>query len=701
MPNSESTAPPTVLLVAGFAFAYYVAEWVGLRFYFEPNLIATLWPASGLFLAVLLIAPTRLWPVLVLTTVIVDLLRTSFGVGPQGTPSAVVAVSNAAEALAGAALVRGAVGGIPSMIRPRDVGFLVFGAGLLATALGALLGALTVAWEQPVSAFGNLWRVWWFSDALGVLAVTPFLLAWHAAWSEAKPWPSASRQVECAVLFGGLALALVFVFGAEPGPAGGVFDFPYVVVPFALWAALRFESRAVTTAALITAFSCVYFADQGRGPFIIEGQSVELTVLELQAFLVVNTLMPLVVSTLSSGERLAVDALRESENKFRSLVETTPDWVWEVDRRGRFSYSSPRVRDLLGYAPEEVVGQSMAALMNEADAAQFRDNLPERMNSPARFQNVERTQGHRDGHEVITESNASPYFGTDGELVGYRGIDRDIAKRKRAEAELELQRRELVEADKLISLGTLVSGVAHEINNPNHFIMLNLPILQRVWADATPLLDRHAEGDPDFRLANLPYAEAREEIPELLEEILGGADRIRGIVSELRDYSRRAEPGVTGPVDVNEVVRAGLTLLSNPIKKGTRHFSAELGEGLPPALGNDRRLEQVVINLILNALQSLSDPEGKVTVRTAVDAARGDLVIEVDDEGCGIEPDALAHIRDPFYTTKRDQGGTGLGLAVSSRIVEEHGGRLDYESEPGVGTIARLRVPAFTEGGGV
>jgi polar amino acid transport system substrate-binding protein len=150
-------------------------------------------------------------------------------------------------------------------------------------------------------------------------------------------------------------------------------------------------------------------------------------------------------------------------------------------------------------------------------------------------------------------------------------------------------------------------------------------------------------------------------------------------------------------VDVNQVVRGALKLLANPIAKATRHFEVEYREDLPEALGSVRRLEQVVINLVLNALQALPDPECGVSVSTRFEPTGRWLVIEVADAGRGIAPDALDHIRDPFYTTRRESGGTGLGLAVSSRIVEEHRGRLEFESEVGVGTTVRLSVPAYAE----
>jgi PAS domain S-box-containing protein len=636
-----------VLRVAGGAAAYGVvylaAEWLGIGFYFEPGHIGTFWPASGVFLAALLLTPPRVWPAIVLATLVAVVAREASGLGPQSTPSWLSALANTFEALVGAAIVRSVLHAErPELSRMRVVLALVFGAALFATALGAALGAAILVLENPTLDFVSIWQVWWFGDALGVLAVTPAALAWLGAGKPRVAPPA--HAFEGAILGGGLLVSAALVFGADPGPADSVLDFPYVVVPFLFWAAWRFDARAVSTAALVTTFIAVACTGAGLGPFVADDHSSGEQVMALQAFLVVNAMA-----------------------------------------------------DLLGYEPEEMLGRSVRDTLAPEERERMREELGHRMAEPAPVARTTLVQLRKDGGEVITETNAAPVRDADGEVVGYRGIDRDVTARVRAEEEASLQRRQLMEADKMVALGTLVSGVAHEVNNPNHFIMLNIPVLQRAWEDARPVLERHAELDADFRLANIPFAEMRQEIPDLLGEILAGTDRIKAIISELRDYSRPEVTTSMDPVDVNAVVRGALKLLANPIAKSTRHFEVEYGEDLPLALGSVRRLEQVVINLVLNALQALPDPDRRVSIRTRFEPTGPWLVIEVADAGRGIPPDALDHIRDPFYTTRRDSGGTGLGLAVSSRIVEEHRGRLDFESEVGVGTTARLSVPVGTE----
>jgi polar amino acid transport system substrate-binding protein len=146
-------------------------------------------------------------------------------------------------------------------------------------------------------------------------------------------------------------------------------------------------------------------------------------------------------------------------------------------------------------------------------------------------------------------------------------------------------------------------------------------------------------------------------------------------------------------VDLNAVLRSAISLLSNMINKSTSHFSVNYGDNLPKLRGNSHRLEQVIINLIQNACQALPDTRRGISLSTSYDEKTPSIVVRVQDEGVGIPPDVLPHITDPFFTTRSNSGGIGLGLSISSRIVKEHGGTMAFSSEPGKGTTAEITVP--------
>ncbi|RDE22468.1 histidine kinase [Motiliproteus coralliicola] len=272
-----------------------------------------------------------------------------------------------------------------------------------------------------------------------------------------------------------------------------------------------------------------------------------------------------------------------------------------------------------------------------------------------------------------------------------RTLSRQVARRTE---ELKLQQQQLIQADKMTSLGILVSGVAHEINNPSSLLLLNLPVMKEVHQDLEEILEAHYQANGDFDLGGLRYSRMRDEIPAMLDDMLTGTQRIRRIVDDLRDFARQGTPDLNESVDLNEVVATAIRLVDNTIRNSTNHFSVSYGQKLPRFRGNAQRIEQVVINLIVNACQALESPEKGITLKTRYRPEKQQLRLEVIDQGCGIEPDQLSRLSDPFYTTKREQGGTGLGLSVSSSIINDHGGTLVFDSEPDQGTSAILYLPA-------
>jgi len=281
--------------------------------------------------------------------------------------------------------------------------------------------------------------------------------------------------------------------------------------------------------------------------------------------------------------------------------------------------------------------------------------------------------------------------------VYFDGIMEDITERKHIAAEKALQQQQLMQADKMITLGILVSGVAHEINNPNQFIASNVSPLQKSFADALPILDRYYQEHGEFLLGGGKYSRRREQIAQMFANIKTGSQRIKGIVDELRDYAREHPTDINETIHINSVLQSALALLANLLKKSTHKFTVSYGENIPGFKGDYQRIEQVLINLIQNACQALPDQESSLSVVSYFDGDRQEIVVEITDSGVGIAPEDLKHLKDPFFTTKRSQGGTGLGLSISGAIVDKHQGRLEFESDLGKGTCARLSLPALRE----
>ncbi len=303
----------------------------------------------------------------------------------------------------------------------------------------------------------------------------------------------------------------------------------------------------------------------------------------------------------------------------------------------------------------------------------------------------------KDGTPLWIAVTATVIHGDDQAPAFFDGIMEDITERKQIEAEKQMRQQQLMQADKMITLGILVSGVAHEINNPNQFIVSNLAPLKRCVTDALPILERYYEDHGDFMMGGRRYSHRKKQIPDMFANIAKGSARIKNIVAELRDYARERRTDTSEIIHINSVVQSALALLANLIKKSTQHFKTQYGAAIPPLKGDYQRIEQVLINLIQNGCQALDNTEGTLSVTTYYDTALQQICVEISDTGIGISPKDLKHILDPFFTRKRNQGGTGLGLSISSAIVEKHQGRLKFESRLGKGTTVALSLPAHLE----
>lgn len=271
-------------------------------------------------------------------------------------------------------------------------------------------------------------------------------------------------------------------------------------------------------------------------------------------------------------------------------------------------------------------------------------------------------------------------------------LKRKVTERTR---ELEERQQQLIQADKLASLGILTSGVAHEINTPNGIILMNLPVLTEAWEDAAMILDSHYAAHGDFPFGGLSYNRLRREIPAMLDDMTDGAKRIRQIVNDLKAYARKEEPASAVEVDLNEVIGNAVRLADVSLRKATARSKTMYSADLPLILGNPQRLTQVALNLIVNACQALGPADKAIEISTRYDAPSGRALLTVRDEGTGILPEHLPRLTDPFFTTKRESGGTGLGLSVSLSIVREHGGEMTFESTLGHGTTVVVALPTL------
>jgi signal transduction histidine kinase len=249
----------------------------------------------------------------------------------------------------------------------------------------------------------------------------------------------------------------------------------------------------------------------------------------------------------------------------------------------------------------------------------------------------------------------------------------------------------------MASLGTLVAGAAHELNNPSYSIQLNAEYFSRLWKEIAPLLDQYALTDKDFEITGLPYEESKKEVEKLIKGLLEGSNRIKTIIDKLANFSRIKDTISNQAVDINKVIRSALDSLHDQIEKATKYFSIELGEGIPHCYGSFERLAEVFINLIRNAYQALPDETHGISISTAYDKENRQIAVKIKDEGVGIPPGNVKHILDPFFTTK--ERGIGLGLSICYQIIKDHRGDIHFDSLPGTGTTVTVILPVETSAG--
>jgi two-component system cell cycle sensor histidine kinase/response regulator CckA len=374
-------------------------------------------------------------------------------------------------------------------------------------------------------------------------------------------------------------------------------------------------------------------------------------------------------------------ALRESEQRYRSLAEDISDWIWEMDAQGRFTYCNPRATEITGYPLEELMGRTPAFLKGEAELEERHFRA---IAAGASMRQGEVTFDHRDGHPLVLEVSGVPVMGPSGTVVGFRGVARDVTERREAEAERRLLESQVQQAQKLESLGILAGGIAHDFNN------LLVGIL----------------GNADLALMDLSEsAAARESV----QEIRTAAERAAELTKQMLAYSGKGR-FVVESVDLNSVVRELAHLLESSISKKAE-LVFDFASDLPGIEADVTQIRQVIMNLLTNASEALGANTGIISISTrALDCNRAFLdhaaldtrlpegryvCLEVSDTGCGMDQETQQRIFDPFFSTKF--AGRGLGLAATQGIVRGHHGAVRVYSTPGKGTRFSLLFPAHHE----
>ncbi len=422
----------------------------------------------------------------------------------------------------------------------------------------------------------------------------------------------------------------------------------------------------------------------------------------------------------SIGRKQLEVRLQEQVEVTKNVIATIPHFVFWKDMDSIYQGCNAQFSEAGGLdSPSDIVGKSdyeMAWTKEEADSYRRCDSQVMDNDSP--MLNIEETQEQADGNTMSVLTSKVPLKDEAGEVIGILGIYLDITERRRLEQNLEertislekanakllASQDQLVQSEKLASIGQLAAGVAHEINNPVGFVMSNLGTMAENMNTIQQLLDSYQglvdrlDKEADAKHRNLVEEITKfkdeedlgfilEDTHQLLAESLDGTKRIQEIVQNLRTFARLDDSQVQ-PVDLNLGLESTLNIVWNQLKYKCT-VNKKYGD-IPDLCCHPGRLNQVFMNLLVNAGHAIED-KGEITIETW--SSHEEIHVRISDTGHGISSDNLSKLFDPFFTTKAIGKGTGLGLSVSHGIVQKHGGRIAVSSEVGEGASFTVSLP--------
>src|SRR5262245_3272535 len=648
--------------IAGFC-AYLAVFYVGYRYgmSFSQAAASPFWFPDAVLLCALLVSPPRRWWIFVLAALPIRV----FSEVAAGIPLWFLLTTFAIDSAKGVVTALALRWAIDDPLRLKTVRefvlFFLF-AVLLVPALGSFGGAAARL------AFGNdywlSWRQWFMGDALAQLIVTTAILYWVIG----APWTLRPRRLERFLEGGLVALGLIVTgylafHAGTPSTDLAASQF-YAPIPFLFWAAFRFGMFGASGAVTLLAIFVIEAALEGRGPFA--GRSPGDTAFALQNFLLLRAI-PLYLVAALTEQRWGVERrLRESEDRFRSMANTAPVLLWMSDQHKKSEFFNEGWLEFTGRTLEQEMQAGWLENIHPDDAKHCADAYQAAFDARKTFEIEYRLRQHDRSYRWILQ-RAVPRHAPNGDFVGYIGCAIDITDRKH----FEESNRQLAHAQRLVVLGQLSATIAHEVRQPLAAILSNAGAARMLLNSPRPPLNELREIIGDIRKDNLRA-----------DEVIG---RIRGFL--------RGRHAAMQPVDLNTAVLDVLGLVAGGARRRQGQIRTDLAPAVPMVFGDRIQLQQVLLNLIVNAMDAMRDmppPSRYLTVRTRSND-QGHIEVSVEDNGSGIAPDDLRRLFEPFFTTGIE--GMGLGLSIAQSIVAAHHGRLWAENNPDGGATFHFTVP--------
>ena len=668
MTNSRSTVLTALRWLARalvLAAAYFVVARIGLRYATIGPSISPVWPPTGLAVAALVILGPGYWPAILLGAFLAN-ATTSIPI----LAAAGIACGNATEATVAAYLFRSQAGQHPALDDVLSVRTLVGVAAPVGALASATIG-VTSLWLAGLVSGSGVWSalsLWWAGDYLGALVVAPVFLTWAGPAGA----PIGRRTaLELHLLVGGAVLATMAMFGSLlPASLLAPAQYPYLLFPFVIGAALRFGPRGASLLTMTVATLAIGYTVWGGGPFVM--QTVPSTDAALLLYIGILAITGLSLGPATTRHERAERALREANEHLAAVIQSSPLAIYTLDPRSTVLTWNRAAEALYGWQAAELIGRPLPTIGHDVeDHGRLRD----RVLRGESLRGVEVTRRRKDGTSVNISLSVAPLHDAAGRVTGMLSLAADVTEMR----QLEVQYRQ---AQKMEAVGRLAGGIAHDFNN----------LLTAIIGTTALVLE-------DLGL------ESRARLD--IQEIEKAAKRAAGLTRQLLIFSRQQvlEPRA---LDLNALVgnleKMLHRLIGEDIELRTKQATA-----LGAVRADPGQLEQAIVNLVVNARDAMPQG-GRLTIETAdVELDRGYVaghvptqpgpyvLLAISDTGVGMDGATKARLFEPFFTTKEPGRGTGLGLATVYGIVKQSGGYIWTYSELGHGTTFKIYLPRVAE----
>ncbi len=633
--------------------AYYLGAKIGFALTLRPHPVSVLWPPNSILLAALLLAPVRIWWVLLLAAFPAHLTAELESHVP---PTMVFCwfISNSCEALISASCIRYLIDRPVQFDRLRNVGIFCFFAAFLGPFLSSFLDAAFVVlnhWGHD--NYWEIWRIRFTSNALAALTLTPLIVMLGA---EGIAWLGKIRRprfLEASLLLLGLLSVNTIVFYKLAPTADSTLL--YLPLPFLIWAAVRFGSRGASAAICTLTFLAIWSAGHGYGPF--STRSAEENALSIQMFLIVMSVPLLLLAAVIEERGKGEITLREREERISLAAESADLAFWTIDFERKESWMSDNGRAIFSFDRDQPLSRELFLSRVHPEDRIAMEEAIERARAASQTFEIEYRLLRPDGETRWLISRGRYLRNDRGEVSELIGVAIDITAQFKADLQLQLQREEMAHMSRVSSMGELAASLVHELNQPLSAIASNAAAGRRFLAQNSPEL---------------------EMFDELLADVAADARRAGDIIHGIHNFVRKSE-GTRRPVNLNGIIWEVLRLLHSDLLGRATSVETQLAPNLRMVDANPVNLQQVLLNLLMNSIEAMqSKPAAKRRILISTRCEANSVVTSVRDYGGGLPKDNPDKIFTHFYSTKPD--GMGMGLTIVRSIVEAHGGKLGAEN---------------------